>query len=496
MSTTHERLTQFVADAMEEGDVKVPVALLEALQAESNPLDASWGGDGAQALSVAMDASFPLSQQHSLWLTHGDGKRGDVTDLYVALMRWFRSASDGWVHSTDGSRALFACLLITARMCGGRENLWDALPDACRPSVAFLAEAAGILARNRVRYDKLAHHEVPIWEGEFVQQFDAHDDAGQWDEIAQEWPRLSSATHPNLYLGELARCLARFDMKAIAVAADAQPKVPAVLMMSLCLSRGRQLELATHCTSKRATFCMVLSVAEGAGRQSTLSETEHNALVAVLARVMLDKVEWQLWMKAFNRYPVRYPWIQAPLGEMLASAPTHAIEAYVDSIILSSYSPGSAYGGEGRQGVAVCLRRFASHASLATQQVMWRHAFQRWSRWRRSVDSHLSGHFDVQWSELDFAVTSYVAQCLSASERDQAMGAIWHELCHLDEVWHSSVTEYITQVHVLLSLYQPYAHVAQGAFGSELLAINQIYWPFDFKGSAYLRRLFHVNVRG
>lgn len=491
MNTPTGSLISILVDAMGEGDAAPPLVLLDALRAESNPLAAYSSRFGVDAVNQAVEATFPAAQ----WLWHaGAGPvPEDVRTIYVGRLRWLRSMLPSWNKSSDESRSVFACLLITARMCGGQSSLWDALPGSFHPSEEFLGEAARILTNYRIDYSGPVFGSAPIWEGEFVQQFEALDEAGQWDEVALAWPRMAGAARPNLYLGELARCLAGYDMGALARTADAQPKVPAVMLMARCLSVSQKLRLAALCTSKRAIFCLVLSALDEAARRETLSGEVHEAFVALLRRAMNDDSEWRLWVGAFNRYPVRRPVIQAPLGEALASAPLHAIESYVDSISLSSIPTNIVSAREGRRQVGVCLRTFATHAPPERRQAMWRHAFNRWSEWRECKVSHPHGHFDVQWSELDYAVASYAAECISAEERERAMSDIRHELGHLEEVWHDSITDYITRVNVLLSLLQPYAHAEKVQPGGDMLVTQQIYWPFDFHGQPYLRQLFHVK---
>jgi hypothetical protein len=481
MSVPDERL---ICLAVKDGDVEAPVELLRALQGEDSPLN---------VFSARVEAEAVSAQWPSDWHMHVCERSVDSHKAYLARIRWLRTRLVDWSSSLDDSRSLFACLLITARACGGWGNLWEALPEDYRPSAEFLNEAAKILTNFRMSYDKLSCQDMPISEEELVQQFEAHDNAFAWDKIAQVWPQLSNAMRPSLYLEELTRCLARFDMSALADVANMQPKVLGLMLISLGLSRARKLQLAIQCTSRRARFCMTLSVVEESGCQSLLSATEHDALVAVLSQVTKDAAEWRRWMSAFNRYPIRYPVIQLALGETLASAPTYAIEAYVTAICLSSQPAGHHFGGGSRSNVTRCLEKFAAAASQQTRKIMWHLSFQRWMQWRRSVDSHPNGHFDIQWSELDFAVTSYVAECLTSLECDQAMDAIRHELCHLDEVWHPSVTDYVTRVNVLLSLFQPYGHIAKGARDGYMLPVDQTYWPIETKKSSYSRQLFRVS---
>lgn len=490
MNAASELLVSLLAESMNEGDATAPTALLDALRAESNPLGAFSSRFGVDAVNQAVDATFPVA--HWLWQAESGPVPGDVRATYIARLRWLRLTLRDWNRGSDESRAVLACLLITARMCSSQGSLWDLLPDSLQPSADFLAEAADILTRYRIDYSGQGFGAVPIWEREFLQQFEVHDEAGQWDEVAVAWPRLAGAAWPNLYLEELARCLARYDMEALACAADAQPKAPAVMLMARCLSVSQQLRLATRSISKRAAFCLVLSALDEAARLGALPEGDYETFVALLRRAMQDAADWRLWMGAFNRYPVRRPVIQAPLGEALASAPFHAITSYVESISLSSFPTNVVSAREGRRQVGVCLRAFAMHAPLETRQAMWRHAFSRWSEWWQCDASHSDGHFQVQWSELDYAIASYATECMSSEERARAMNGIRYELGHLDEAWHRSITDYITRVNVLLSLFQPYARAEIAGPGEEML-VTQVYWPFDFQRQPYFRHLFCVS---
>lgn len=497
MSVSSESLISILADAMEDGSAAAPLELLEVLKDESHLLEVFSSRFGADAVSQAIEEAFPRG--HWLWRGGPHPVPSDVRTIYVERLRWLRATLSQWSRASDGARSVFAGLLITARACWDQSSLWESLPDSFQPSSEFLAKAESVLTSYRIDYAGPAFGPARIWEREFMERFDAHDQAGRWDEIAMAWSSLRAVILPNPYVGELARSLARYDIAALARALDAQPKVIAIVMIVSSLSVGQQLRLAARCASKRAPFCLALSGLEKNPRREPLSGEEHAALVALLQHVMNDGSEWRLWMGAFNRYPVRLPSIQRPLGEALASAPLHAIEAYVDAISLNSAATDTVGDHDGRYQVGECLHTFAAHATLEVRQAMWRYAFRRWMEWRQSDESHLHGHFDIQWSELDYAVTSYAVECMSAEERERAMSDIQRELWHLDEVWHDSLTDYLTRANLLLSFLQPYAHAhahAQGVgAGEDVLATRRVYWPFDLQGQPYFRQMFHVRER-
>lgn len=79
-------------------------------------------------------------------------------------------------------------------------------------------------------------------------------------------------------------------------------------------------------------------------------------------------------MAAFNTYPVRFPRLQRALGLALGRCPTHALEAYVGSMELSTSSLC-------RTEVAVCLRAFREIASEERRRELWTPAFDRWREW-------------------------------------------------------------------------------------------------------------------
>lgn len=197
-------------------------------------------------------------------------------------------------------------------------------------------------------------------------------------------------------------------------------------------------------------------------------------------------------MNLFNSCPIRYPALQAALGVALAQARETAIDAYMGSITLTQPAlPGN------RQSIALCMRRFQASAAPAKRAILWRKAYERWSTWdfdRANFHSHLTW---VSRSDIDYALVGFAVECMSEDDRENVGARVIAELNSIQDDWHVSTVDVVSEVHRILSRFQPYAHaVATLTSSQDWLTDATIYYPFVLHDCGYFVMKYRINPAG
>jgi hypothetical protein len=214
------------------------------------------------------------------------------------------------------------------------------------------------------------------------------------------------------------------------------------------------------------------------------------ALEVLLIKMSADSDRWRDLMDIFNRYPVRYPGLQDPLGRALASAPFQARETYIASIQLHDV----AFDDAGRENVAACLRAFQAQANLNQREAMWRLAYDRWSEWhfgRSDSNSHL---LHIRASLLDYAIVGYAIECLGPNAAMQARVNILVKSLSLHQNWYLSASAMTTDWNKSLSSFQPFGHAEHILAGNneDWLCEARNYLPIDTQ-TDYLKLKYRMS---
>lgn len=487
MSEISSILRDVLTDAASAGLATEPAMLLAALRAEAEPLTALARTDGSSTVFNALEQELGFIRYVR---ATGRAPSEDSRERWAALIRWlFRSLRE-WRRADDERFVMLGAVLTVAHYCSDREGIWRWIPDDGAPSVEFVETVGRFVAGRRIEYRNRGIGPAPIWESEFVERFRQADGKGDWAEISELWPRLEQAAVPDSISSELVRCLSCHGFDQLVHAADALPETPTVMWLVNALPEGERLRLALACDTARVRFCCAYATLTSA--RTTISPENEDAFCALLGKVAVEPGEWRAWMKAFNTYPQRYPALHGALGKALAGAPLDAADAYIESVQLR---PLAITGPQmDRPLVAEALRSFARGALLEHRKAVWTRAYRRWRDWcfdKASDEAHL---LEIHYSALDFAIVSYVVECLSVAERDNVMAAIVRELNRIELAWHATETDCITEWNRLLSAFQPYAHATIiASHGADALAATRVYWPFDVSNSLYHRIMFRVN---
>lgn len=480
-------LTAMLEQALRLGSVTEPAALLAALESEASPLDAVTYVDGPGTVNAAIAKDF--GELRSLGVRAVADSEGIARG--ASLVRWLLSAVKSWKYSEDPKMKVLAAALVASRLCGGNADFWCLLNDDCAPSAEFLVTSRVFVARRQMVLSARGGVVPPIWESEFAEAFQAADAGGDWNAIANMWPRFGQTGSFDILFIEMVRCLARYDFEALVLAADALNQCLPLMELTQILHTDQRLRLAVASGSDRVRFCCAfVTVARSTGT-GELSTAEEAALSELLTKVADTRDEWRKWLVTFNTFPLRYPLFHRPLGHALARVSPEAAAIYIDSIRLDPN--GVSHVDESRCLVSDCLRIFGAEASAELRQPVWAHAYRRWRDWHFDTATLGGNLLEPGRSALDFAVTSYVCECMSTAERDGVVAEIQIQLGKLELNWYRSETDCTTEWNRLLSLFQPYAHSYRVAeAGADILNDNGIYYPFDLSASLYHRIMFRV----
>jgi hypothetical protein len=489
MSSTGDAISDAMQDAIKGGDVVEPVALLSLIAGIENPIAALSDHDKGNELfdafyrdfgfiKVARATKKPLSPAEH--------------DRLVGLLRWLISELRQWRRATDARGSKLAALFVAAQACDWDNALWNMIPADIGTNADLRDRLNALISSFAVAFTMRDPSRTPLWEREAVESLKSAEAGNDWTAIASAWRPLEQAIFPNALQIQAVRCLFRCGVTYLADALAHLNQTAVGMVVASTLSTSEKLSLAVATDSPYVQFCCLYQVlSDHRTPKLPLSNEQEQLLIQLLLKVAGNSPRWAAWMQVFNAYPLRYPALQTALGITLADAPDTAIESYVKSIVIY---PKQAPTDAGRQAVAACLSAFRSKASLARRTALWTLAHERWTTWefnRAESNQHI---FNINWSELDYAIVGFACECLDAGGQSEAMDLIIGELKVLDEGWYASITDIVTAWNRLLSAFQPYAH-AQAAVtsGGDWLSGSQQYYPSDLAKNPYLMMKYRLT---
>jgi hypothetical protein len=320
-----------------------------------------------------------------------------------------------------------------------------------------------------------------------VERFVNADADADWLTISELWQSFEHAVFPNVFHSQLIRCLCRFDFNRLIEASLGISQSTIAMQFVGALGIADRFKLGAATANTRMQFACVFETFFHHPKTETLGQTEQHLLSTLLLRIAQDTTQWQKWMTVFNRFPLRYPTLQAALGRTLATASEAAVQVYVDAIHLYPGRGGS------RETVASCLREFGSAANEERRRLLWTFAYRRWLEWDYDVAKSDQYLFEIACSELDYAVVAYAVECLDDTVRTAAEKAVFDQLSVVDNRWHQSVTGCITDWNRLLSKLQPYAHATKAKVDALDFLPQSLYMPAEAHTSHYMKIMFLIR---
>jgi hypothetical protein len=492
MSRSNDQLADAVREAVRDGEIVAPSNLIALINSVENPIKALADWDQANELFAAFNNQFGFINRARFANTPFQAE-----DLarYASLLRWHIRELRQWSRAEDTDCRALVAALVAAQVFDSNNELWQRLPDDIGNNLDLIEYLKGLVAHFTANID-LERGFARRAEAEAQAKFKQADEDGDWIGIAEGWTQLRDLPFlADTLQTQSARFLYRYSANGLvqALANLHQTAVAMQIAGALAIEHRVRLALASDnpYLQLSSTFRAVTEPRNLRNRTSHLVPNEQHLLSELLLKVGNDGPRWQAWMQIFNKYPVRFPLLQAPLGIALAKAPDAAIDAYVNAIWLYGKR---AQPDPGRRCVADCLRAFRANATIERRKALWTSAHSRWRAWNFSEPDPNQHMFWISWCDLDYALVGYACECMDGTARNNAVHAIRKELEILDNRWHASLTDIITNWNRLLSRLQPYAYASTLAeSGDDWLTETQTCLPFDPSTDNYRAMKYRVT---
>lgn len=472
-------------EAMKPGDELAPQALLAAINEDPNPTSTLGDMYSGHAPFEAMRQEFGFL--HVCRQTRKAPSGEDASRL-AALMRWLTREFTEWSAANDPEFRRLAALFAVTSFCDYQDGFWPRFGPHIKGDPSLLQTLERRIAGLRAQPSASMLSRTPISDGEILDRFNAADSAGDWATIASEWPRFGDLIFPDYFIAQSVQYLHELAPDALLRAVDQlRQMVPAMqVLLALTVRKGFSLGIASE--NPYIQFGSILRLLQHQRRHRGEMAPDEDALLAqLLTRVASIDAQWQAWMRALNRFPIRFQPIQKALGTALAQGPERALAAYVDAVNLTTM-------GVGREQVAECLRSFRKVAPFSHRQTLWKCVHERWLEWNFGLRDKTENLVKIGSCELDYAVVGYAVESMDAEARSQKCNALVATLSALPMSWHASETDFRRSVNRLLSCFQPYAYAQQIGADDDWLIEGTQFLPFDPRQDRYNALLFGISA--
>ena len=480
------QLSEILAAAEITGAILPPGKLLNALEGEADPFAALADLDKCNALFETFNEEFVFIK--TSFITR-QPLSSENQEHWAGLIRWLINELRQWRRFHDPKRSKIVALFVVTQSCDRNNGFWNALSSDLGENKDLVEALAAIVGSLNVSFTSRGARTPPIWETEEVERFKQADACADWIVVAECCQKFGHGIFPSVIITQTVRCLYRYDFNRLVKALSSLRQTPIAMQVAGALIDQHRLDLAIASDNPYVQFACIHQTLSKSQNSIPLSPAEQERLTVLLNKVSNNGNQWRAWMIIFNRYPVRYPVLQTPLGRALATVPELAIENYVGSIDLNTTLISTS--GDSRRYVAECLRAFREVADQDRRGTLWTMAHERWSEWRFDSHDHDKHLFGIGCSELDYAVVAYAIECMDDAGRKVAIDSIHQQIISLDKQWHVSMSDCITSWNRLLSKLQPYAHASQTILANNDWLADRQYYLLDLQSQNYLKMMYH-----
>lgn len=455
MNGSNNQLADAAREATGDGEIFAPSGLIALIATLDDPLAALQNWDQANKLHAAFSNQFGFINFARFAKTP---IQAENLPRYVSLLRWLTRELRQWHRTTDEHFRAFVAAVVTAQAFDSDNSLWQHLPDDIGENPDLIDFLKALVAHFTADIDLIRGSRRNA-EIEALARFKQADADGDWVGIMELWTQLRDAPFlTDTLQTQAVRFLCRYAMDGLVQALANLHQTAVVMQIAGALAIEQSLRVALASDNPYVQLAVVHRTVAGPrhprDRSSQLTPSGQHLLSELLLRVAGDGPRWQAWMQIFNKYPVRFPLLQASLGIALAKAPAAAVGPYVNAIWLYAKP---AQPDPGRRCVADCLRAFRAHAPIDRRKALWTAAHTRWSAWNFNGADPNTHIFSINWCDLDYALVGYACECMDDAVRKNAIETIRKDLETIDNRWHPSLTDIITNWNRLLSRLQPYA---------------------------------------
>ncbi len=495
MTTGNEQLAKAVRDAAQDGDILAPSGLIAAIAKLEEPLMALQDTDEGWAVFNAFDKEFGFVRfSFNRAIPNAQIQPADQL-RYALLLRWLIRELRTLRHADDERHDKIVAAFIVAQMCDSNNGLWDLLPHDIGENVDLLDYLKGLIASFAIAFNSRPGAQVPIWEGEAVEAFRRADAADDWVAIINGWKLFHRQPFfPNTLQMQSVRLLYRYSFARLLDGLSKLSQTPVAMQLAFALTVEKRFRIAVASENPRVQIAALYRTLTDERGPQPFTDSDRTIVTELLLKVASDTSRWEAWMKVFSGYPA----INLSLGHALAKVPDTAIAGYVDSIrlypkLIQPSQPVLAPDAS-RRSVAECLQEFRANATPDRRKTLWTCAHERWLKWDFNLadpNQHLTA---ISRSDLDYALVGYASECMGETEREAAMNSIQAEVRTLEDHWHKSFTDLLSQWYRLLSRLQPYGHARSvAADGNDWLTESRVCFPFVPGQSSYLLMKYNMT---
>jgi hypothetical protein len=412
-------------------------------------------------------------------------------DRWAKLLRWiFREIRD-WAKERDPADRTVAAIFVIAQ--ASHNEFWSWVPVEILNNNEWIERLKSMVRSFAFNLGGREGRAAPIWEREAVEKFEAADRAGDWATIGGSLHLFERQLFWSTPLTQSVRSLYACGMHHLRDALSAIAQSLLAIEVSKALSAGQSLHLAANSDNPHLQLACVYQVFTANGRGDAVPTDAFASATALLRKVADDSPRWVQWMKVFNAFPVRFQALQVPLGHALAEVSDFAVQAYINSIILTAVPAGQR---SSRALVTQCLRVFRESASPERRSWLWTCAHDRWAEWNFGAKNSGAHLLTLNWSELDFPSMMFALECLDDAGRERALLQIINQLRTIELQWFESSTDAVTEWNRLLSRYQAYSSAIQTlSTGEDWPSETKACLPFDLKSNDYSVMKYRMTLR-
>lgn len=441
--------SELLEEAANLEPVTGPRCFLRVLSECENPLS----GEEARRVQEAFEADLaPILR--SRWGEFSFNKADKA--VWLDTLGWFLQTLEE-VDKTCLKDDTFVALLRTAAVF---RDVWSRLPPRYI-SDNLIARMAALIRKTRFSFSTRGNYE-PIWERETLDAFNQADAVRDWPLIAQHWRTIVPVMMPNSDFREAVACLCVNEKgkKLLAGILDRSFTILPAIAIGKCLDALMLSEIGALSVENRTRFALVQSlifeqpIFEQPETALLDSETLENVR-SIFTSVQNDEKEWNQWMRALNRYPVRAKCIQRALGESLVGTNRNTKVAYLQAMELNTFHGGC------RDAVATCMSAFRSKASMEERREFWELTHQRWKHWDFERAGRTVPLTSVAVSDLDYGLVGYALEVLSEGDLEDSLKRLTREMWDVPGQWHVDRSAFDSAWYHVLSVWQIFAYATE-----------------------------------
>ncbi len=397
--------------------------------------------------------SFFLKRQGLIGLSYIDSKE------LQGLINWLVKTLNNWKEIDDKNyKVLSLCLYIASIL---DENIWNYIDNQF-----VTEEVENAIIGRIINFHiglNISGNNVPIWECEKADDFQKAVDEENWLLLADTFPALRrsffyknafSFFQQQIFLFGLT-----FSIRKLNFALDSYDDFFSMMLMAdKCdFNFKDRFKLILESNNWLWKFALLFSLE--LRKNITFSIEENELLAQVFENISLNKDLQKDWFTIFNRYLVRYYFFSKAFGIYLAKyASDDDMDVYLQSLGNDRlYCDSEKYSGDGNI-VTDVFMTFDSIASDDRKNIFWKKCYQRYIKYDFGSDDEDFFMNSVCYSIFDYAVVSYLVECIDDNQRSEIHEIALKNLKEFDMEWFGSETSFISASYKYLSILQPIYH--------------------------------------